>query len=643
MSANATRTGLASRMANLLDLGARAAGVPSVVAAQIGAALSHAEPVQGQRLGGYSELNSDGTPIQLCLTASPGGRRAVRIIADPAWRLSDPATRLAESSAALARALPMADAASLAPICATLLTHAVPADPDAIRAFPSAFFWLGAGLGRPGFAIYADLRPHPTQDSWADPWALPRRWLTTVLPQAEPAIAVLHALGGHAQPASLGLEGTGRDRGRAKIYWRLKRPAALTDLGIALLLDPRLAAFLASIIGDREMNLSGMVMSASFDLATGAIADVKIDLCAHCLPRSDDEWIAALDGIARRLDLALPIDAAELGADRAALSFAGLGIDQGGAARLNIYLKPASGAVRPDDAMADAADYLCALQTADGSFQDYDLPVGAATEWVTGFAGLALACASRAGAFPAAREAACRAARWLRAARSYPAGWGYNGRTGADADTTGFALRLLRATGHDIADDDEQCLLGFWRPEGGFATYNVPDHWGDVHCCVTAAAFLALSSAHQRALLPALRAYLRRTRRPDGSWPAYWWRTHHYSTWHHLRLLRWLGIAPAYPPPRMPPPDDDASAFELVYALGIAATHSGARATAGELLQRLLWQQRADGAWPGGFELRVTEPDCAEPWRAPRGRLYRDRCASVTTASALMVLSDLMP
>jgi hypothetical protein len=638
MSGSANRTGLARRMANLLDLGARVAGVPPAVAARVGAVLSHAECAEWQRLGGYSELNSDATPIQLCLTAGVGGRRAVRIIADPAWRLSDPAARLAESCVALAHALPMADAASLGPLCETLLAHAVPAGPNAIRAFPSAFFWLGAGLGRPGFAIYADLRsylPH-------DPWAVPREWLAALLPEARPALAVLRALDAHAEPASLALEGSRPERGRAKIYWRLRRPVPLAALGIELLPDPRIAAFLIRVIGDREMNLSGTVMSAGFDLATGAMADVKIDLCAHCLPRSDSEWIKVLDGVCRQLDLALPIEAADLGPDRAALSFAGLGIDQGGAARLNIYLKPATGAVTPDDAVAGGVDYLCALQAPDGSFQDYDLPVGAATEWVTGFAGLALAQVSRGGAFPAARDAACRAARWLRDARGYSAGWGYNGRTGADADTTGFAIRLLRATGYEIAPADEQCLLGFWRPEGGFATYNAPDHWGDVHCCVTAAAFLALSTAYRTALLPALRAYLHSTRRPDGTWPAYWWRTAHYSTWHHLRLLRRLGMASAFPEPSMSPPDDDASAFQVAYAFGIEAIRQESREAARRLLTRLLWQQRADGAWPGSFELRVTEPDCAEPWVAPRGQLYRDRCASVTTASTLMVFSEIM-
>ena len=309
MSGSANRTGLARRMANLLDLGARVAGVPPAVAARVGAVLAHPECAEWQRLGGYSELNSDATPIQLCLTAGVGGRRAVRIIADPAWHLSDPAARLAESCVALAHALPMADAASLGPLCETLLAHAVPAGPNAIRAFPSAFFWLGAGFGRPGFAIYADLRsylPH-------DPWAVPREWLAALLPEARPALAVLRALDAHAEPASLALEGSRPERGRAKIYWRLRRPVPLAALGIELLLDPRIAAFLIRVIGDREMNLSGTVMSAGFDLATGAMADVKIDLCAHCLPRSDSEWIKVLDGVCRQLDLALPIEAADLG------------------------------------------------------------------------------------------------------------------------------------------------------------------------------------------------------------------------------------------------------------------------------------------------------------------------------------------
>ena len=135
--------------------------------------------------------------------------------------------------------------------------------------------------------------------------------------------------------------------------------------------------------------------------------------------------------------------------------------------------------------------------------------------------------------------------------------------------------------------------------------------------------------------------YLRRTARPDGTWPAYWWRNHLYSTWHHLRLIRRLGLDGEF---RLPAPIDLAdtpSCFELAYAAGIECFR-GDREAASKHLSPLFDRQRVDGGWPGGSNLRVTDPSCARPWETPMGDLYTDRLGTISTASAVMVMTEML-
>ncbi|MEO1087724.1 MAG: hypothetical protein AAFY88_26115 [Acidobacteriota bacterium] len=266
--------------------------------------------------------------------------------------------------------------------------------------------------------------------------------------------------------------------------------------------------------------------------------------------------------------------------------------------------------------------------------------MGSSTEWVTAYVGLALGRIAAAGPFPRARRAAERAADWLRSNRSYAAGWGYNGATGVDADSTGFALRLLRLVGAEVADADQAQLLSAWRAGGGFATYDEASAWGDAHPCVTAAAYLALDGPERRLKLRELRAYLERTQLVDGRWPAYWWRTHHYSSYHHLALLRELGWTEDF---QRPPhaPGAAATSSELAWSAGIAhlvGDSDAADRRTGRLLDRQLW----DGRWPGGADLRVTDPACRTPWVEPAGDLYADGFGLLTTASVLDVFARIL-
>jgi len=297
-------------------------------------------------------------------------------------------------------------------------------------------------------------------------------------------------------------------------------------------------------------------------------------------------------------------------------------------------------------ALESASRALAGLAGEDGDFLEYDLPVGPSDQWVTALAGLALAeAASVLGDSPGhiALDAAGRAARWLMEHR-YPRGWGYNARTGPDADSTAHALLLFHSLGLPAPAECLDWLEARWQPEGGFATY-APDApgfpgraWALGHPCVTPVAFLAVWVDGRSGLAVAFAGYMERTRLPDGSWPSYWWRSNRYAEFQALRTLRVTG------PERLidlPEPDaartyDFSSVHELALITGIEALRRSGAAPA--LAAELLRHRLPSGGWPGSPELRVTDPDCPDPWNYPRGALYADAKGLACSASAIRAL-----
>jgi hypothetical protein len=95
-------------------------------------------------------------------------------------------------------------------------------------------------------------------------------------------------------------------------------------------------------MGESALPPSGLVLSAGFSVADGTLADVKIDLCAHCLPRSPRAWLRLLEECRHDFDLA-PIGVGNGLLDGCCeVAFVGFGLDGMAARRLNLYLKPAA-------------------------------------------------------------------------------------------------------------------------------------------------------------------------------------------------------------------------------------------------------------------------------------------------------------
>jgi hypothetical protein len=281
--------------------------------------------------------------------------------------------------------------------------------------------------------------------------------------------------------------------------------------------------------------------------------------------------------------------------------------------------------------------YLIARQQGNGSWQDYHrFPVGSATEWVTAFVGAALFDAGAPEALPAARRATAR----LLAVRPPGGAWGFNAATGPDADSTAWAMIALRAAGLSIPPTAVAFLASLRRSDGGFATYPRADGWGISHPDVTPVAVLALPDSERSGAAEGALAFALRTVHADGSWPAYWWRGRHYSSYWNRVLLSALGRA--MPPPNAAPVEPSRtieSAFDLSWVLAIAALDADPPPAVAALARLLVERQRGDGGWPGGADLRVTAPFCHCPWVLPFGTLYEDDAGLITTASAVRALA----
>lgn len=292
-------------------------------------------------------------------------------------------------------------------------------------------------------------------------------------------------------------------------------------------------------------------------------------------------------------------------------------------------------------AIARGVAYITTRQHGDGHWEEFALPVGRSGAWVTAYTGvMLLAAARRMSSLPDVTPAVERAGRWLQANRPYAAGWGYNEHTGPDADSTAYALYLLRELGEPVASRDEQWLRAQWRGDEGFRTYDRPDQWGMAHPDVTPMAYRALAAAEQKRLRTAMVNCLYGSQDHDGTWPGYWWRTRHYSTFLNAELLKELeaGAETA-----VVVSEEDSrtvrSAFDLAYLLGTAWLGWGAGEGTRQLADELMALQSPDGSWPGAPILRVSRHDARDPWGAPEGVLYADVDHLFTTASAVRMLA----
>lgn len=322
----------ADRWQPLVDLAAPHAGSPpAALAARI--ALLLGDPWRGPGPA-RSILNHDGVPLQLCVSSS-ADRVKLRLIGDPHTAVSDPERRAAASEAAALALLPAAGAEELRPLIEATLAHTLPAGP-ARGALRDGALWLAAAIdGEPGVAIYTTLE-------WGDRdagWARVRRWLDAIVPDGERAFRRLAGLVEHARPVSAAVEGRSRRDARAKIYARLRRPVPLEALGIDELAHPSVLGFLAPTLEGRAVPATGLVLSIGLEVATGELADAKVDVCGHCVPRPAPDWERLCARVTGELGVQRIGLGPALSRGDVEVAFIGVARRRSGEGRCNVYLK----------------------------------------------------------------------------------------------------------------------------------------------------------------------------------------------------------------------------------------------------------------------------------------------------------------
>jgi hypothetical protein len=287
--------------------------------------------------------------------------------------------------------------------------------------------------------------------------------------------------------------------------------------------------------------------------------------------------------------------------------------------------------------------FLLARQAPDGSWTDWALPPEPSPDWTTAYIGFRLA-ALRPPFRAALRVPLDRAGRWLLAHRGVGGGWSYNRAVEEDADSTSLALLFLAALGTPGPDAAYAALRRYQRHDGGFSTF-LPDgltgSWGISHPEITPIAVLALRTAPsgiQAADAARALVAIRRARRPDGLWEAFWWASPLPACEANLASLAALGQPEDLPEPlrRLAPED----ALQAALLLSLSAARETHARLAG-LTRTLLGTQNADGAWRAAPSLRIPPRGCARPWEAPdTGPLYADPERLFTTATALAALGS---
>ena len=329
-----------SAIDSLLDLAASATHTPREHVARLGAALLATLRTDAGPRGGRSGLNYDQSPLQVCFSIGSEGVHC-RLLADPALELADTPMRFAASYAAMTEAVTLTSSTSMRALCDRTLELNLPEDGLAPDDYPDGVLWVAAGVDTPGVAMYVDARRGGDEVAWPRL----RNWFASLLPDMSAADAALNALRGDSHLMCLGVEGVAPSNARAKLYWRLASPKPIGAIGIDRFDDSRFHRFLAVVMRDRDIRLTGVVPSIGFRLENGMLSDVKLDVCAcrKCLDWSPSEWESIL--VELNAEFGFPRVPVAEWISHGEMAFIGFGLDHRDTPRLNLYLKCAPGSI----------------------------------------------------------------------------------------------------------------------------------------------------------------------------------------------------------------------------------------------------------------------------------------------------------
>lgn len=308
---------------------------------------------------------------------------------------------------------------------------------------------------------------------------------------------------------------------------------------------------------------------------------------------------------------------------------------------------PSAGGESLESAGSRAAGFLLANRSQDDFWRDFRTINGPSDEWVSAFVGCALA-GRRAEHLDGVLHQTAKAL--IRRQRA-DGGWGYNGHSPADADSTAWVLKLLariRWSGQEV-DAGMAFLRSHLRQDGGFATYragteirfgdgsaHIDDRgWRGAHLCVAANAADLLEGALTNLLIS--------SQTPQGCWNAYWWRSDAFATAMAVEALpanadpeRRQAVAWAHAQNA-----STRSAFDRAWLVRILIHgDSDDRTRAWILANELAAGQGQDGGWDASADLLV--PDPSEPVRGSDPTPWPDHRRLFTAAAVLMAIDHVL-
>ncbi|HEX8484510.1 prenyltransferase/squalene oxidase repeat-containing protein [Sphingomonas sp.] len=300
-------------------------------------------------------------------------------------------------------------------------------------------------------------------------------------------------------------------------------------------------------------------------------------------------------------------------------------------------------------AIGRAAGFLITERQQDDFWRDFQLVNGASDEWVTAFVGYALVESG----VPLPAGLVTQTVRALLRRQRPNGGWAYNRISPADADSTAWVLKFLRAAAYSGPEVQraEAFLLSHLRADGGLSTYAAATRlrfsgaatgrddagWRGGHLCVAANAAGVIGQP--------LNAFLLSAQDTDGTWPAYWWRSDAFSSALAAQSLAQVAGT------------GESVARAVAWARGQVASESAAfarawlialllrggtkdRGQARALAVALAAEQRSDGGWDASAAMLF--PDPAEIHRRPGMPVVPDERRLFTAASTLLAFSSLL-
>ena len=280
-------------------------------------------------------------------------------------------------------------------------------------------------------------------------------------------------------------------------------------------------------------------------------------------------------------------------------------------------------------AVSAGVSLILDLQDEDGFWREYNLEPGASEAWSTAWVGWCLAGTEM---NKVTRDTCARAATALAGCRT-EGGWGYNHKTGPDADTTAWVLRFLACC--MFRQDPVRWLRAYVDPGGGVHTFCEPGlgSWTDPHDDVAANVGLALLASPTSGPLA---AQIRQRLISRFPWQTFWWSTPTYGIAWVLRFLTasgglprqvrenaraWLASLPA-----------TTCCFENAHRLTIWMQLENVERIELELVNEILDAQAGHGGWPPSTGLLVPAHEAGgrtSPNSEIRGALTTSICVRV--------------